>query len=454
MNRMWVRLSLAMIGVVILSLVVVALASIQLSQNATLQNVILEEMRNPGGLVDELSAYYAEHGSWNGVEDFMLQSHISFAFAPELNLAISLVDDKGKVILGFKKDRTLDGEQITGTLPVVVNGQQEGEIALVRLRLPPPNNGQNGVAFFRRVIDILLFLLAVTGIFSVIFGILVSRTLTRPLNRLAQAARGLGSRNLSLRARVEGTTEVADLARAFNEMADGLEKGEMLRRNLVADVAHELRTPLSVLQGNLRAILDDVYPMSKTEIVKLYEQTRLLGRLVNDLHELSQAEAKQLPLNLSTVDAAQLVRDQAETFGGLAEQAGVALKIDVPETSLPIRIDSARLSQIIGNLIMNALSHTPSGGSITVQAKPAGEMLTLSVQDTGDGIDSKHMPFIFERFYRADPSRARETGGAGLGLAIARALVEAQGGSLQAESAGTGQGSTFLIRLPTVAIKP
>jgi two-component system OmpR family sensor kinase len=231
-----------------------------------------------------------------------------------------------------------------------------------------------------------------------------------------------------------------------------LEQAETLRRNLVADVAHELRTPLSVLQGNLRAILDDVYPLDKSEVARLYDQTRLLGRLVNDLRELAKAEAGQLELNLQPIDLAKLVADTVATFAPVAEAEDVTLSTHIPGDLPPVPADSARIVQVLHNLLANALRHTPAGGTISLRAGfDAGEYgrVWLAVQDTGEGIPPEHLSHVFDRFYRADPARSRSAGGAGLGLAIVRAIVESHGGQVSVASDGVpGGGSTFTVRLP------
>jgi two-component system OmpR family sensor kinase/two-component system sensor histidine kinase BaeS len=287
------------------------------------------------------------------------------------------------------------------------------------------------------------------GILGLIFGVVFSRSLTAPLSRLADAARAIGARNFNRHVKPEGSEEMAEVAIAFNSMVDALAESEQLRRNLVADVAHELRTPLSVLQGNLRAILDDVYPLEKGEIARLYDQSRLLNRLVEELRELSQAEAGQLPLNLTHVDPVSLISDTVADFGPAAEAESVTLTTDLPTTLPPLQADTARLSQVLHNLLANALRHTPAGGTITVSAAPSDKAIHLTIRDTGEGISAEHLPHIFDRFYRGDRARARADGGAGLGLAIVRAIVEAHGGTVSAASSGlAGEGSTFVISLP------
>jgi signal transduction histidine kinase len=281
-------------------------------------------------------------------------------------------------------------------------------------------------------------------------GVLLSRGLSAPLSNLAEAARAIGGRNLARRVDVRGSQEVQEVARAFNEMASKLEQAEILRQNLLADVAHELRTPLSVIQGNLQAILDDVYELEKTEIAQLYDQTRQLSRLVDDLHQLAQAEAGQLHLQMAEVDIAHLLADITEVYTPIATAAGIELITQHVGDLSTIRGDRARLTQCLQNLLNNALRFTPAGGKVIVTIDQSPEQITLQVADSGAGILSEHLPYVFDRFYRVDPARSRETGGTGLGLAISRAIIEAHRGEITAHSDGLGLGSTFTIHLPVV----
>ena len=290
--------------------------------------------------------------------------------------------------------------------------------------------------------------IVVGGLLGIGLGIWISRQLTAPLEELASAAQAIGARQLSRRVRVQGTREVMGVAEAFNEMARELESAESLRKSLLADVAHELRSPLTVIQGNLRAILDDVYPLDKTEVARLYDQTRHLSRLVDDLHIHAQAEARELPLNLLGVDIPRLLPQVAAAFESLAETQDVSLRVETPPALPLIRADAVRLTQVLHNLLTNALRHTPPGGAITLSAGQVENTIHLVVSDTGEGIPPEHLPHIFERFYQADQSRRRDKGGIGLGLAIAHAIVEAHGGSIRAESSGQDQGSAFTIIFP------
>ena len=300
----------------------------------------------------------------------------------------------------------------------------------------------------RFVLNNLVSLLVAVTILGILVGVLLSRGLSAPLSNLAEAARAIGGRNLTRRVDVRGSQEVQEVARAFNEMASKLEQAEILRQNLLADVAHELRTPLSVIQGNLQAILDDVYELEKTEIAQLYDQTRQLSRLVDDLHQLAQAEAGQLQLQMAEVDMTHLLADVTEVYAPIATAAGIELITQPVGDLSTIRGDRARLTQCLQNLLNNALRFTPAGGKVIVTIDQSPEQIALQVADSGAGILSEHLPYVFDRFYRVDPARSRETGGTGLGLAISRAIIEAHWGEITAHSDGLGLGSTFTIRLP------
>ncbi|RLT43575.1 MAG: HAMP domain-containing protein [Chloroflexi bacterium] len=337
--------------------------------------------------------------------------------------------------------------------PVLVDGKLVGYINFIASPGDERTSfwawGRSSPSDFIQEVSFFLLQIALSvGVLGLIFGVLASRTLAAPLNRLAVAARAIGARNLDYRVPVQGSDEIREVAESFNKMAADLQSAESLRRNLLADVAHELRTPLTVLQGNLQAILDDVYPLDKSEVVRLHDQTRHLHRLVNDLHELAQAEAHQLLLHKQTVDPNSLAQAAVDFFGPVAEEKGVALRLEISGETPSIQSDRARLMQVMQNLLNNALRHTQSGGEIVVSVaiQPGG--VEIAVQDTGEGILAEDLPHIFERFYRSGKARDRDNGGTGLGLAIVRALVEAHDGRVTVTSGGRSAGSRFVLYLP------
>lgn len=446
MNKLWVRLSLGFSGVVLAAVFVVALTGYLVGRT----DPRLDRSYAPKRLAAELSRYYQTRHNWDNSDLLLRGAQTALDKRGERNSLYFLADARQQIIYHPEPEQigqALAMVEMWETWPIQAGNQTIGYLALG----PAHERESDGpsldfVAFLGRV---LLTVASIAGVGGVIFGVVMSRTLTAPLNKLSEAARAIAGRDLSRRVEEKGSTELKAVARSFNEMAAALEQAEGLRRNLLADVAHELRTPLAVLQGNLRAILDEVYPLDQSEMARLYEHTRFLSRLVNDLHELAQAEAGQLPFNLQETDLAQLARAAAESFRPGADEKGVTLAFDLPAGTPAVSIDPARLTQVLQNLLANALRHTPAGGAITLRLEAHAQAIHLAVSDTGDGIPPEHLPYIFDRFYRTDSARSRDNGGAGLGLAIARAIIEAHGGRITVTSAGVpGQGSTFTIQLP------
>ena len=276
---------------------------------------------------------------------------------------------------------------------------------------------------------------------------MLSRRTLAPLQGLGTTARRLGRGDLSQRAETAGPTEIRQLAHSFNAMAVELEEAERHRRNLTADIAHELRTPTSNIQGYLEAIKDGLFQPTPETIDTLHEQALLLSRLVDDLRLLAQVDAGELRLERSQTRVGELLQSVLEALRPRAEAKGVALSLEMDPSLPALDLDATRIAQVVGNLLENAITHTPEGGRVTVSAHIAANAVKVAVADTGPGIAPEDLPRLFDRFYRADPSRSRSTGGTGLGLTIARRLVEAHGGSIEAESV-VGQGSRFVIRLP------
>jgi two-component system sensor histidine kinase BaeS len=283
---------------------------------------------------------------------------------------------------------------------------------------------------------------------AAITGTLTAWRIIRPLRRLQGAVEQLDLRDLSLRVPVEGRDEVAALARSFNRMVDRLEAEERVRRQLFADVAHELRHPLAVLKGRLDMMQDGVVPLNPEQVLYLQDSAIALTRLVGDLRDLSLAEVGALSLHRAPLDPAELITDLLENMEPVAAGKQITLTADVAPNLPAITADADRIQQVLANLLANALQHTPEGGRVTVQAKADGPQVRVRVSDTGPGIAPEDLPHVFDRFYRSDKSRTRATGGSGLGLAIVRSLVALHGGTVEVESR-LGEGSCFTVALPT-----
>jgi len=277
--------------------------------------------------------------------------------------------------------------------------------------------------------------------------------IARPLADVVAAAEAVAGGDLSVRVSAQGHGDFDQLARVFNHMLEELERADRQRRNLTADVAHELRTPLQIIQGNLEGVLDDVYEPTEEHISATLEETQLLARLVEDLRTLSLAESGQLALVLEPVDVGELLADVQTSFSGQAAAAGIELLVEGEGevVSKSIIGDVGRLDQALGNLVANALRHTPAGGTITLQAEPIDGAVRIRVRDTGEGIPAEDLPAVFDRFWKGDRSRSHTTGtGSGLGLAIVQQLVHAHGGRVWVESE-MGEGTTFILELPESA---
>lgn len=310
--------------------------------------------------------------------------------------------------------------------PLAAELQRELDTVLLRELLPPTVAGFVG---------------------AILLSLLLSERIAAPMTRLAAAARRLGSGDLALRVKPAGPVEVADLASEFNRMAEGLQKGQQQRQALVADVAHELRTPLTVLRGYLEALKDGVTAPDPETLEVIHGQALQLGRLVDDLQDLAQADASALTLDPRPCDIPELLHAQAAGFALQARARDIHMTVDAASPVPTVVADRDRIAQVVRNLVANALRYTPAGGSVRIAAAAVPGGVRVDVADTGVGIAPEHLPQLFERFYRVDPSRARQTGGSGLGLTIAKRLVEAHGGQIGVTST-PGAGSTFWFTLP------
>ncbi len=447
MNRLWVRLSLAFVLVTAIGVAVFALLVNWSATSAFRNYVARQDVFLSSGEMDTLAAYYAEHGSWEGVEGVVTQPGGNGRGGGRNRPTLLIADAAQQIVFdesGARLNTPLAADERERATAVTTGGAVVGYVVF---------NAQGGaVAFtpaqqaFLTQLQLALGLAAViAGLIGIALGIVISRSLAAPLAHTAAAAQAFAGRDWSQRAPVTGADEVAGVARAFNTMADSLQAAELTRRSLMADIAHELRTPLSVMQGNLRAILDGVYPLEAAEIANLYDETRLLSRLVDDLRELALADAGRLSLHRRPVDLGTVITQAAAQFAPAAEAQNVRLIVE--PGAVTVQGDPDRIAQVLRNLIANALRHTPAEGVVTVALEATAAWVRVTIADTGEGIATEDLGRVFERFYRADRSRSRSSGGSGLGLAITKAWVEAMGGRVGVESE-LGRGSRFWFELP------
>ena len=400
-----------------------------------------------------LEAYYAANDSWEGVDTVLSasQTHgrgMGQGQGGMMNQRFWVADATGIIVAD-------SGGTDVGT--ALTEAEQE---AATVLEMDGDTVGylmaQGGMGFTQgdetylvtRLNQAALIAGAVAGGLALVLAVLLAMQLLRPVRALTKAAKQMAKGDLSQRVAVKGKDEMAELGRAFNFMAGSLEQAEESRKAMTADIAHELRTPLAVQRANLEALQDGVYPLAAENLVPVLEQNRLLTRLVDDLRTLALADAGQLTLERAPTDLTGLLQGVIERFRPQAEGQGVALVLEPAKARLPLlSLDAIRIEQILTNLLSNGLRYTPQGGTIQVGMQGNGPEVTVTVHDSGPGIPEESLPYVFERFYRADKARARAEGGSGLGLAIARQLARAHGGELTAGNDPLG-GAVFMLRLP------
>ena len=417
---------------------------------------------------ETLSEYYADTGSWQGVQGL-------FDDLPRFGTYRLVLADASGIIVG-DTDADWLGKTITqiglaDPLSVVVSGQEVGALYLVSSSTGH-GHGQGPMAgpggpeqqpltgeeqdFLNRFNRSLAIAAAVGAVVAILLGLVLTRQITRPIRELKKGASRIAAGRLGYRVKVKSQDEFGELARSFNSMATSLQNNEEARQRLLADIAHELRTPLSVIEGTVDAMLDGVFEADASNLSSIKEETALLTRLVADLRDLSLAESGQLKLEVAPTDLISLVRRVVSQAEVIAQQKEITLRLDAAEDLPRVAADAGRIEQVVTNLLNNALCHTPPGGSVAVTAARAGSLpdyqggkqdILISVADTGEGIPPQHLPHIFERFYRVDDARSRKRGGAGLGLAIAKQMVELHGGRIWVESQ-PGKGSSFSFTLP------
>jgi two-component system sensor histidine kinase BaeS len=397
-----------------------------------------------------LAQYYQTNGSWDGIQAVFDRGRFQ---APGPNLrraALVLVDSEGQVVFFEGDDREI-GHLLKYAnnrgVPIEVNGTVVGRL----LFDPVPNRplpGSPEAEFLAGMTQAITFSALGATVIALLLGVLLAQTLARPIRELTAATRALSKGDLGQQVTVRSRDEMGELATAFNQMSADLAYASQLRRQMTADIAHELRTPLSLILGYTESLSDGKLPATQETFDIMYDEAQHLSRLIDDLRTLSLADAGELTLNRRPVDPQALLERAALAHVPEAQRQGISIQIAATSDLPEVEVDPGRMAQVLGNLMSNALRYTPQEGEITLSAAADGNSVYLRVQDNGAGIAPEDLPYIFDRFYRGDKSRQRQSGESGLGLAIAKSLVEAQGGSVSVESV-PGEGTTFTIALPT-----
>jgi len=453
------KLSLAFLLVSVTGALVAALFIWQATQNAFQSDALAHAQSE---FITQMAGYYQYHHSWDGVAAYaqalaLQNQNQNTLRAPPQNPpqgppnypAFVLVDSSRHVVLPghthYPGELIPASEYARGT-PITVNHQVVG-VVLADSATPPLSRADQN---FLAAIEHALILGGVAAVLvALALGIVLARSLTRPLRELTLALHAMAGGDLQQVAPVRSRDELGQLATAFNDMSANLATANNQRRQMTADIAHELRTPVTVIAGYLEALRDGVLPPSPERFAILYDDAQHLQHLIEDLRTLSLADAGELPLQPLPIAPRALLERIAGAYQHQAAGQGIALYVETDETAeqQPISVDVARMTQVLSNLVGNALRYTPDGGAITLSAAVAPQGMQFAVRDTGQGIPAAALPHVFDRFYRADTSRSPSQGASGLGLAIARALVEAHGGTISAES-HPDSGATFRIFLP------
>ena len=418
-----------------------------------MQNVIpvINLVRN------KFTDYYAAHGSWQGIELVISTNpgdEVNLVFGKIQEMPITLASADGRILITDDPDRI--GNAMTDlersfSSTIEVDGKTVGFFnfpiySITAGAFSPPRFTQFRTSL-RRFLGLEVLILA--G--GLVLGAVILRQLSTPLTKLTDATRAIADGDLSVRVPEDYPGEFRTLAVSFNSMAQALEHADGLRRNMTADVAHELRTPLSVIRGKLEGVLDGVYPATEAHLTPILEEAAVLTQLVEDLRLIALAEAGQLPIEKRILSIIDLIRDAQVNFTPQANDGGIEIIVDVPYDLPEVIADWRRVSQILGNLMTNAVRHTLPGGKITLSAISHRDTLQITVKDTGTGIKVEELSYVFDRFWRSEKSRNRQAGGSGLGLAIVKQLVELQGGKVWVDSTW-GEGTAITFTLPVAQL--
>ncbi len=402
-------------------------------------------------LCDRLAEYYVNTGSWDGVEAVLPGMNMGGPMMAGQNRPawFAVADRNGDIVLESSRHRKgyrLNRIAIEQAEPIIANNEVVGYLLLEVSYSPQTAAEQN----FLKRLDFFLVLGALGAVaIAFLFGIILSRNITNPIRKLTKATHDIAGGKLGQQVDVHSNDEIGELAQSFNKMSADLARASHLRRQMTADIAHELRTPLSLIIGHAEGVHDGVLKPTRENFEIVREEAERLERLVNDLRTLSLADAGELAMEFQLVDVNDIVRDIHTHYRSLFDKKRITLDLELAPVILKANLDPHRFAQVLNNILDNALRHTPESGRVELKTRLAENRIQLSVKDSGAGVTSEEAQHLFDRFYRVDEARARDEGGSGLGLAIAKSIVEVHGGRIRAESE-KDKGLKVIIELPSV----
>ncbi len=414
--------------------------------------------QSQSNIITSLTVFHQQNGSWEGVEYIFVQNtdrQPGMGMGPggphmTMMQPFILTDKNGYVIVAngkFKPGEKVSQEELDLGEFITENGEVIGVLIPLRQQY---QGSQRELEFIERTNLTLLYGAVIGAVLALFLGIFLSRTITRPIRELTRATHAISEGDLSQQVTVHTNDELGELATAFNKMSAELSRSVNARKQMTADIAHELRTPLSLILGHAEAVHDGVLPPIKENFEIIREEATRLEHLVNDLRILSLADAGELPITLQSIEPGQLLQEVASLYQFHTQKKNISLELDIASPLPSLEVDPGRMTQVLTNILDNATRHTPEGGVILVSAIKIGENVEITIQDSGPGLPKEEAGRIFERFYRVDASRQRDgtvPGRSGLGLAIAKSIVQAHNGQLSAESE-SGKGLKVIIALP------
>lgn len=449
MRSLALKLTLAFLVVGVVGVALVALFVGQRTRDEFDRFVLDRAQRD---LVDQLAAYYQTHGDWKDINVILVQGQPGHMWSRGgIPAPVVLLDADSTVVYGgrrYQKGTQLNQQVKDQRVPIQLEEQTVGWLlfeslpdSVAALRQSPESTFLEGVKQ-----AILWGALGATAV-ALLIGVLLARTISHPVRELIVATRRVARGELGQQVPVRTQDELGELAASFNQMSGDLARSLELRRQMTADIAHELRTPLSLIMGYTEALSDGKFQGAPETFDILHEEAQHLSRLVDDLRTLSLADAGELSLTRRLAAPQALLARAASAHAAQAQEQEVALRVEADPDLPEIEVDPDRIAQVLDNLVSNALRYTPAGGEIVLCAAQHADILELRVRDSGAGIPPEELPHIFDRFYRGEKSRYQKNGESGLGLAIARSIVEIHGGTIEVQST-VGAGTTFSIRLP------